>query len=412
MAQVKNKRSRPEQKAPGSPDLYARRKRILFAAAVIAFLMKLALAASSYGTNDVTTFEEMLEKLQTHGARSLYTEGTDVILDGRIVGPMQMNHPPMVLTMLRAWGALRQVTGIRLGFWIRFSCACADLLTIWIVYRLFGVASRRWMGMLLVALAPASIMISGFHGNTDPIMIAFVVLAVFMLEKRDAPWLAGVAFGLACSVKVWPLVLVPVFLLSGGTLQRRVRFSAAALGTALALALPWHEAGFTLMLQRVFNYESMTGWWGITYLIPQSHNAAKTAMVACVLGSAAYMFQRLPSLFAQCAVVTFVFLFLAPGFGPQYLAWAVPWTIAAGARSATAFHAAAGMFLFGIYTAWSAGLPWYFANAHKYLIPVMVSRVGLIAWIATSLMLADVWRRNSRTLVPKTTTKDQQPLEE
>lgn len=385
------------------PDPLLGRKRLLLIAAAIAFLLKVALAASSYGTNDVQTFEEMLEKLQKQGARALYLEGTDVILDGRVLGQMQMNHPPMVLAMLRVWGALRDITGVRLGFWMRLSCALADLLTLWAVYRLFGVEGERWIGLLLIALAPASIMISGFHGNTDPIMIALVVLAVFLLEKRDAPWSAGAAFGLACSVKVWPIVLAPVFLLSGGTLQRRARFSAVALGTALAVALPWHEAGFTLMLQRVFRYGSWPGWWGITYLVPDSQAAAKTAMVACVLASVAYMHQRVPSLFAQCAVLTFVFLFLAPGFGPQYLAWAVPWTMAAGWRSAAVFHLSAGAFLFGTYTAWSAGFPWDFANAHKYLIPVLASRFGLVAWAATALMIVEVWRRNSRAIVPKTT---------
>lgn len=374
-------------------------RRLLLIAAAVAFLLKVALAATSYGTNDVQTFEEMLEKLQKQGARTLYLEGTDILLDGRVVGPMPMNHPPMVLTMLRVWGGLRDVTGLRLGFWIRLTCAFADLLTLWGVYRLVGIEGRRWIGVLLVALSPASILISGFHGNTDPIMIALVVLAVFLLERRDAPWWAGAAFGLACSVKVWPILLAPVFLLSGGALRRRVRFAAAALGTALAAALPWREAGFRLMFERVFHYGSLPGWWGITYLVRDSQTPVRAAMFACILAGAVLMYRRVPSLFDRCAVSTFLFLFLAPGFGPQYLAWGVPWTAAAGWRSAAAFQLAAGVFLFGMYTAWSAGFPWDFANAHKYLIPAWTFRFGLLAWVATAVMAVDVWRRSSRALV-------------
>lgn len=389
-----------ERDGPGrhGQDAVHSRQRMLLVAAAFAFALKAALAWTSYGTNDVQTFEQMLETLQQRGARYLYLEGTDIVLDGRIVGRMPMNHPPTVLAMLRLGGALRDVTGLRLGFWLRLWCALADLLTLWALYRLFGLARERWMGILLVALAPASIMISGFHGNTDPIMIAFVVLAVYLLEKRDAPWRAGAAFGLACSIKVWPLVLAPAFLLSDGPLRRRATFVASALGTALALALPWHAAGFGLMAQRVFRYGSLPGWWGITYLVQGSQAATRIAMVACVLVGTAYMHRRVPSLFARCAVLTFLFLFLSPGFGPQYLAWAVPWTVAAGWRSAAAWHAAAGVFLFGMYTAWSGGFPWDFANAHKYLIPAWTLRVGLVAWVVTALLIVDAYRRSRRSV--------------
>jgi hypothetical protein len=373
----------------------------LFGAAALAFLLKAVLAATSYGTNDVQTFEQMLQTLQEHGARILYLEGTRIVLDGRVVGGMPMNHPPAVLAMLRLWGELREVTGLPFGFWLRMTCALADLLTLWMLYRLFGIESDQWIGILLVAVAPAAIMISGFHGNTDPIMIAFVVLAVYLLEKRDAPWLSGAAFGLACSVKVWPLVLAPAFLLSEAPFRRRAGFVAAAVATALAVALPWHAAGFALMAQRIFRYGSLPGWWGITYLAHGSQAAARIvriAMIACVLAAAVHMYRRVPSLFARCAVLTFLFLFLTPGFGPQYLAWAVPWTAAARWRSAAAWHVATGVFLFGIYMAWSAGFPWDFANAHKYLIPAWTFRVGIAAWVVTALLIVDIWRRSRRSV--------------
>jgi Mannosyltransferase (PIG-M) len=382
-------------------DLLRGRGRLLLIAAAVAFLLKVALAARTYGTNDVQTFEEMLEKLERAGARTLYAEGTDVILDGRVLGAMQMNHPPLVLAMLRVWGGLRELTGLRLGFWLRFSCALADLITLGALYGLFGIEGDHWKSAMLVALAPASIVVSGFHGNTDPIMIAFVVLSVYLLEKRDAAWLAGVAFGLACSVKVWPLVLVPAVLLSGGGLARRARFGAAVLATFLLILLPWKGAGLDLILDRVFHYSSYPGWWGLTYLFPSSASALRTVVIAAMVGGAAYLHQRVPSLFAQWAILTFGFFFFAPGFGPQYLAWAVPWTVAAGWRSAAAFHAAAGAFLFGVYTGWSGGLPWDFANAHKYYIPVWASRIGVVAWAILAVLIVDAWRRNECPLVPK-----------
>ena len=43
----------------------------------------------------------------------------------------------------------------------------------------------------LLAVAPPSILISGFHGNTDPVMILFVLLSMYLLDRKDYPAFAG-----------------------------------------------------------------------------------------------------------------------------------------------------------------------------------------------------------------------------
>ena len=48
--------------------------------------------------------------------------------------------------------------------------------------------------VLLLAVAPISIMVSGFHGNTDPLMVFLVLLSVYLLEARRSTWRAGVAY--------------------------------------------------------------------------------------------------------------------------------------------------------------------------------------------------------------------------
>jgi hypothetical protein len=65
----------------------------------------------------------------------------------------------------------------------------------------------------------------------------------------------------------------------------------------------------------------------------------------------------------QCAVTAFLFLAFSPGFGIQYLAWLVPWAVAAGTAATALYYATGGVFAFLVYTYWSGGLPWYFADA-------------------------------------------------
>jgi hypothetical protein len=371
--------------------------RILAAAAVAAFLLKVWLAATTFGTNDVRTFELMLDKLDTAGVEALYREGTAVRVDGRTV-VTRMNHPPFSLTLLCAWGGLRTITGLPLGFWLRLTCALADALSLWMVWRMAGMDGENRLSLVVLALAPAGIVISGFHGNTDPIMIALVVLAVYLIEKRESGWLAGAAFALACSVKVWPLVLAPAFLLSAGTARRRVAFCASFAMAGAAAAMPWFLPAPALILERVFGYGSFAGWWGIPYLLPAASYALKPVVFVCALGLAVFMHRRVRSLFAQCAILTFVFLFLTPGFGPQYLAWVIPWTVAAGWRRAAMFHLCAGAFVFSMYTGWSLGFPWSFANARNPL-PHWVFWIGLLAWATLPLLIAETYRR-ARLLSP------------
>ena len=57
-------------------------------------------------------------------------------------------------------------------------------------------------------LCPTSIMISGFHGNTDPLMIALLLLSVYLIEADAPSWIAGATMGLATNVKVVPVSIV------------------------------------------------------------------------------------------------------------------------------------------------------------------------------------------------------------
>jgi hypothetical protein len=190
--------------------------------------------------------------------------------------------------------------------------------------------------------------------------------------------------------------LLPVFLLAAGTLKRRAAFLGSFLGAIAVLALPWVITLPQLIATKVFVYSPVQGWWGFLYLLPGSGAIFRIAVFVSIAAAAAYMHQRVHSVFVQCGIVAFIFLFLTPGFGPQYLAWVLPWTVAAGLFPAVLFQLAAGFYCFAIYTAWSAHIPWYFANAHLNPIPEWVLRAGLIAWAALPLLVFDAYRADRR----------------
>ena len=364
--------------------------------ALAAFIMKIVLAASTYGTNDVKTFEEMQEKFESRGAEALYNEGTEARYGGRVLEVPQMNHPPFVLRLLQFWDWCHRIFGGSRGFWLRLTCACADLFAfvlVWLLLR--GVAANFW-SLAVLGVAPVAVMISGFHGNTDPIMISLVVAAAFSVDRRLPIWLAGAAFGASCSIKVWPLILMPIFILSAGAWKRRALFLGSFAVVVGLLGLPWLFTLRNLIANRVFDYTPFEGWWGLSFAFPGHGIALRRLVFIVILAAAVYMHKRVPSVFVQCGIVSFLFLFLTPGFGPQYLAWAVPWTVAAGWPAAALFHLAAGFYIFQIYAAWSAHIPWYFGNAYVYPIPHWVLLAGLLAWIMVPLLVFEAYRRNRR----------------
>jgi len=117
-------------------------------------------------------------------------------------------------------------------------------------------------------------------------------------------------------------------------------------------------------------------------------------MFVVVLLSMLLMQGRVRTVFAQCSVVTSAFFLLAPGFGPQYMAWMLPWTVAAGWEMAVLFQAAVAVFLFGMYNSWCDGIPWNFADANQFVPAPWVLPSGVAPWILLVPLIFQVCRKN------------------
>ena len=134
------------------------------------------------------------------------------------------NHPPLtacyleLIDNLSRNGFLRQ-HGVTFPFLLRLPKIIADLVVVFVLLRISKMSTERsvpaW-ALVLFALSPVSLMVAGFHGNTDPVMVMFLVIAAYMCLCRR-PILCGIFFALACEVKIVPLLLSPVLFFSGST---------------------------------------------------------------------------------------------------------------------------------------------------------------------------------------------------
>ncbi len=353
----------------------------LLCAGFIALLLKLLLAASTAGTNDARTWEHDLTTLHTAGFAELYRSGVQYDSpDGRPSQRQAFIHPPAVLHALRIFGN---------RFWLRAACALADagtLVLLWIMFR-----SRT--ELLIIALSPISILISGFHGNTDPIMMFFLVAAVYFAERGNIAR-SGAAFGLACSVKLIPLIFAPAILLCLPGLRPRSRWLASSAAVWVALSLPYLAQEPALILRSMLGYSGATGLWGFSLI--SIHVYDPVAKWIALLAASCVPLMTKRRLFAQCGLIVFCFLFLSPGFGLQYLAWTVPWTVLLPRRSMIAYHLIAGVTALAVYAAasqnTSAGVYADLLNPAHF--PVLIL-MGIVCWVTIA---AIIWRLNIVTL--------------
>ena len=362
----------------------------LVIAGVLALVLKIALAACTLGTNDARTWEHDLTALHTIGFAELYRSGVQYKApDGRLSQRQAFIHPPAVLHALRVLGN---------RFWLRAICAIADAATLGLLWSMF----RTGVPLLMIALSPISILISGFHGNTDPIMMSLLVAAVFFVQRGNAVR-AGVAFGVACSVKLVPLMFAPAILLCLPGLRARFHWLAASAVVWFALSLPYLVQEPLLIVKTMLEYSGATGLWGFG-LISKPLYVPAAKWIALVAGASVPFWMK-RRLFEQCGFIVLLFLFLSPGFGVQYLAWIVPWTATFARRAAIACHATAGIAALLIYTAAAQ-------NTHEGMyadllnpshFPVLIL-MGMACWASIAVYIATLWA--DRNPVPPATPVD------
>lgn len=343
------------------------RRTILFCA-LAATAVKILLALRSSGTLDVFAFGEFLTNIRDVGGIGTYYR------TGRAGNPF--NHPPFMIHAIRSMGFLADATHLPFRFWLRFPSILADLGNLFLVWKLCEhtplLRLRTPLMLALLAVYPGSILISGFHGNTDPLMIFFLLLSIYLLTVRRLSWLAGAAFGMSLNIKIVPLVFAPAIFLFLPDLQTRLKFFATAATVFFVGSLPYLVQDPFVIWKTVFGYKSLYGRWGWTRLVvkyvpglapPSVGNleltgahaliasAGRFLMFACIVGASIWMNLRRqkPPLFLQCALVAFLFLFLTPGFGTQYLAWLVPFMVVLGAWSAGLYYFVSSCYITSIY---------------------------------------------------------------
>lgn len=346
---------------------------MIVALAAGATALKLLLAWFTYGTVDMMTWSEAAKLIRAHGSFEIYGLAS------------VYNHPPPVSWLIAALHRFSERSGLPFGFLFRLFPIAADLASLYFTVRLARLYRVPTPAFVLAccALNPVNVLISGFHGNTDPIFVALLLGCVYFYE-RDRPGLAGIFYGLSLYVKIVPLLLLPALALFVARKKRmRAFFLPAALLPAVVFA-PYLAHDFEHLARNVFLYSSVKGVWGMgllahlanhetlfslavrrgAYRFYAAHIAAGFAVYFSAAIAFAALFRRARWNLAEAIFFSFaLFLVVTPGFGVQYLSWVSFLFPLAFPVLGAAFLALSTVFLVRVYLWWGAGPSPHFANA-------------------------------------------------
>lgn len=254
---------------------------------------------------------------------------------------------------------LADALGIRFAVLFKLPSMLASVATVFLLWRA-GVSSGM---LLLFALNPVDILISGFHANTDSLCAAFALLSALLLERRR-PGLSGLALAAALNVKLIPVVLILPFVFSLAR-KEALRFTLGVTAGVLPF-VPFLVEDPASLYRRVLSYSSSIYGRGIhlPFILDQRQLPASAARLYLLfLASGKYVILAASAVLAllnrrwrvwnayELAAIAFsVFLVLAPGFGYHWLVYPLAFFVASRPKVAVEYSLLATAFLLLVYS--------------------------------------------------------------
>ena len=377
-----------DQQPPGPSQLRGAAARrwtgVLVFLAALGLLLRVVISSFTIGSNDAAHWLSFARHLTEHGLAATYRE---VAL---------FNHPPLMAGLSVASLGLAGALGARFEVIFKLPGILGEGLVLYLLWR--TLRPRGHLGAAAVSAAyslnPASLLISGYHGNTDCLCAALILLAVVLARERMPALGVGLALAAAINVKLIAVLLIPALAVYCRTAPRGV---ANYLGGLALGALPFVAVvpEFGAFYSNAIAYNSMVAPWGMglfylrtLHTLPWAHSflaeavlpAGRYLVISCALATAAYQLYRPRWSPGQAAALCMSgFLVFAPGFGIQYIVYPLPVMFMVSFGWGVGYALLSGAFAAVAYiTNWTRTWPAFSDFAHAYQMPSEL--FGLLAW--------------------------------
>jgi len=335
-----------------------------YAAVILILALSTALKATwalnSAGSLDVVIFWKFGKFLRQDSLKYMYETYS------------AFNHTPLTAMIVKTLCRMADGHFFFFAAALRFLSIFADIGLVLGLLHVKRVTGRPpWWAIGLFAISPVSLIISGFHGNMDPVMVMFMFFAgIAVLHGRPA--LSGALLALAFNIKIVPIVLTPAFFffwLARGRREALLFTTTTVGGFLLGAAVPLIQCP-SAYVAHVLCYSSVWGMWGVTYWVRETGlemfhtldfrnlSLEQTAIMASLKailfgGTMTVSWLRRKAapveLFSTLGIIwTIVFVF-APGAVVQYMPWFAPFILMLTPRWWAALTAASTIFMVSYY---------------------------------------------------------------
>lgn len=344
-----------------------------------AVAVRIALVAISFGSNDVAYWSDLADSVDRQGLIQTYENMAAA------------NHPPVAMLMMYGLYLAAEHLGLPFRWLLKMPAIAADGLVAAVLMRIDaarGAPQARSASAYL--WAPAVILLSAYHGNTDPVYGALILVALWQVRHR--PLLAGFAFGVAVNVKLVAALPGVALLVAATTLRNRIRFVLGALPCLLPFVLLGSVGGWNALATSILGYVPAPGNWGLPFIASLFHGAFEMPGFATsyspigrilVIASAAItpLVLHRGGASAPTIVISTVasYFVLTPGIGLQHFALILAVGAAAGRSIGQSISLPIGLLALFAYGS-SLFSVWPLASGFVAPWPSWVALPGLLVW--------------------------------
>jgi hypothetical protein len=364
--------------------------KFLWSLLIFGIFARLLIAVSTRGTQDIRAWESFGELISLHGLYGIYA------LD------RLFNHPP--LGGMVASVSLSISNFCSFSFYIIFKLiqVFADIGSIVLVWHISKVnnISSPLIPTVVYSLSLPAILVAGFHGNTDPLCVFFLLFALFCtLSNRY--FSSGIFYGLSFNIKIIPILFLPAILFYLAP-KLRIIFLLGFFLTSLPFIGGFIITPYFFFIN-IFKYRSIPERWGIGFLansvfqdfISFYQRFGGIVLITAIIVTILYTRKKM-NLINSYVVTVLLFIVLAPGFGVQYLMYIAPLAVLFSTRDGAFFSIIGGLFLIVVYQQFLINkLP--LETVHQSSFTDSMTICGIILWTWLLIFLIRVVRRASIT---------------
>lgn len=260
------------------------------------------------------------------------------------------------------------------------------LFDLGITYMVYLLSKKNFKTTFLYAINPVTILITTLHGQFDIIPVFFILLAIYLLQKKKE--LASIlSFSFAVLTKTWPILFfIPI--------ARRVKKKRLLILIFLFPILFSFYYSFRFktslvsIIATVTGYQGLWGIWGLSSAFAQA-TADKgllglfwqklITLIFLVSFFSYSCFNNKKNLIKTFLSLLFFFFVFTTNFSIQYFTWIIPFLILIKPKNYLFLMILISCYLFSFYYFWLFCLN---CKAAPYWLVISQNITGFILWLS------------------------------